>query len=285
MLYRVAASHDWANYPPATSLALASSSVPFTINGSEVVTHAQASGTSAFTYTLANSGKVPLENVQLTAAAPASWTVTPTSPNSKGSLASNGTFSTSWSLQVPPDTSPDTYPLAVHASYTYAEGTRSGTASSTGIMPVVLPAPSGTTPLSDVAWVSESNGCGPLLKDQSNGGCTGAGQPLTIRGDVYPKGLGAHAPSDIVYYLGRNCSSLTTDVGIDDEVGGQGEVTFQIFADDAKVADSGAVTGTSPVVTLSADLTGATWLLLHIDPDGANFFDHSDWAGPELTCT
>lgn len=69
---------------------------------------------------------------------------------------------------------------------------------------------------------------------------------------------------------------MTTDVGMGDEVGGQGHVTFQIFADDAKVADSGAATGTSPAVTLSANLSGATWLLLHIDPDGHNFSDHSD---------
>ena len=112
----------------------------------------------------------------------------------------------------------------------------------------------------------------------------GDGHPITIRGQVYPKGLGVHAISEIVYYLGGNCSSLTSDVGIDDETGGRGEVTFQIYADTAKVADSGAVTGTSPVQTLHADLTGATWLRLYVDTDGDASYDHSDWAGPELTC-
>jgi hypothetical protein len=38
-------------------------------------------------------------------------------------------------------------------------------------------------------------------------------------------------------------------------------------------------------VSLTADVTGATWLRLHLDPDGATTYDHGDWAGPVLTCT
>jgi alpha-galactosidase len=150
---------------------------------------------------------------------------------------------------------------------------------------VLAPPPTGTTALSDDTWVSAVNGWGPPEKDMSNGEtAAGDGHPITIRGQVYPKGLGVHAISEIVYYLGGNCSSLTSDVGIDDETGGRGQVTFQIYADTAKVADSGAVTGTSPVQTLHADLTGATWLRLYVDTDGDASYDHSDWAGPELTC-
>ena len=60
---------------------------------------------------------------------------------------------------------------------------------------------------------------------------------------------------------------------------------FQIYADNAKVADSGVVTNTSAVQSLTADLTGATWLRLHVDPDGPTSYDHGDWAGPLLTCS
>ena len=93
-----------------------------------------------------------------------------------------------------------------------------------------------------------------------------------------------HAISEISYFLGGNCSSFTSDVGIDDETNGNGEVIFQVWADNTKLADSGPVTGTSPVQTLHADLTGATWLRLYVDPNGANSYDHSDWGGPLLTC-
>ena len=107
----------------------------------------------------------------------------------------------------------------------------------------------------------------------------------SIRGTTYSKGLGTNATSDIVYYLGGRCSSLTSDVGIDDEEANNGgDVMFQVFADGTKVADSGVVTNKSPVVHLSADVSGATWLRLHVDPDGANTYDHADWAGPVLTC-
>ena len=48
---------------------------------------------------------------------------------------------------------------------------------------------------------------------------------------TYAKGLGTHAPAELVFYLGGRCTSLTTDVGIDDErdprLPGQGTATFE----------------------------------------------------------
>ncbi len=113
----------------------------------------------------------------------------------------------------------------------------------------------------------------------------GDGKPLTLKGTVYPKGLGTNATSDVVYYLGGQCSKLTTDVGIDDEkAGSDADVIFQVYAGDTKVADSGALQASSATKTLTADVTGATWLRLHVDPDGSTDSDHADWAGPRLTC-
>ena len=88
----------------------------------------------------------------------------------------------------------------------------------------------------------------------------------------------------MLYYLGGTCSTLTTAVGIDDEVGSQGDAIFQIYADGTKVADSGKVTGADPAKQLTAQLTDATWLKLVVDDDGSSNFDHADWAGPRLTC-
>jgi alpha-galactosidase len=139
--------------------------------------------------------------------------------------------------------------------------------------------------LSSLAWVSASNGWGPVEKDTSNGEqAAGDGHPITIGGRVYAHGLGAHAPSEIIYYLGGRCAMLTTDVGIDDEKTTNGAAAFRIYADSQLVADSGTVTVDDPAKTLTANLAGATWLHLVTDPGPTNDSDHTDWAEPILTC-
>ncbi len=78
-----------------------------------------------------------------------------------------------------------------------------------------------TSYLSDLAYTVVSNGFGPAEKDRSNGEAGAAdGRPLTLAGVVYPKGIGVHAPSEIRYNL-TGCSTFTTKVGLDDEVGSQ----------------------------------------------------------------
>jgi len=280
VLYRVAASENWEAYPPSSSLGVTSSTA---FGAGDVAT--QAGRSVSFADTVSNYGRVPLEDVRVSGTAPTGWTLAATSAGTAGAISTNKSFTTGWSLQVPAGTPPGTYPLTITADYTYDDGTLPASQQAHLVVLILAPPPTGTTALSDDTWVSAANGWGPPEKDMSNGEtAAGDGHPITIRGQVYPKGLGVHAISEIVYYLGGNCSSLTSDVGVDDETGGRGEVTFQIYADTAKVADSGAVTGTSPVQNLHADLTGATWLRLYVDTDGDASYDHSDWAGPELTC-
>ncbi|GAA1238639.1 carbohydrate-binding protein [Kitasatospora nipponensis] len=144
----------------------------------------------------------------------------------------------------------------------------------------------GTHQLSDLTWSSAGNGWGPVEKDMSNGDNGLAdGQTLSIRGTTYAKGLGTNAASEIVYYLGGACTSLSTTVGVDDETYGRGTVDFQIYKDATKVADSGLLTGTGPGAHLTADLTGAMELHLVVTDGGdGNNSDHADWAAPVLTC-
>ena len=75
------------------------------------------------------------------------------------------------------------------------------------------------TYLSDLNWVGvPQNGWGPVERDMSNGH-NGAldGLPITLNGVVYPKGLGAHATSQIVYNLAGQYARFISDVGVDDE--------------------------------------------------------------------
>ncbi len=161
-------------------------------------------------------------------------------------------------------------PLAADRSWSFT------TASGTG---------GGTTAyLSDLAYSVVANGFGPAEKDRSNGeAAAGDGGPLTLAGIVYPKGIGAHAASDIRLAL-AGCTTFTVKVGLDDEVGANGSLSFQIFGDTTKLADSGIMTGSSPTQTLTVDLTGRTQLRLVVDPNGVPYYDHADWADARLTC-
>ncbi|MFJ3788693.1 NPCBM/NEW2 domain-containing protein [Kitasatospora sp. NPDC090091] len=146
--------------------------------------------------------------------------------------------------------------------------------------------PTGTTYLSDLPFKSVTNGWGPVERDRSNGDhVAGDGQAITVRGRSYPKGLGAHAPSEIAFHLGGTCKNLVTDVGVDDDAYGHGSVVFRIYKDDTLVADSGTLTGKDPAKHLTADLTGAaTVRLVATDAGDGTSWDHADWAGAKLAC-
>ncbi|HET6251784.1 MAG TPA: NPCBM/NEW2 domain-containing protein [Tepidisphaeraceae bacterium] len=137
----------------------------------------------------------------------------------------------------------------------------------------------GNAYLSDLTPVSATVGWGTLQDDQSI-----KGNPITLRGVVYAKGLGAHAQSTIVYNTNGNYSTFVSDVGLDDETAGQGAVDFQVIGDGKVLFDSGVLTGASPVVHISVSIAGVKQLTLQANPGvaGSIDFDHADWAGAEL---
>lgn len=131
-----------------------------------------------------------------------------------------------------------------------------------------------------------ANGWGPIERDRSNGEqAAGDGNVLTLGGVPYPRGLGVHAPSDVVYQLGGTCSGLfTADVGVDDEVGSNGSVVFQVFLDGVKAYDSGIVRGTDLRKPVSVSVAGKSQLRLVVtDAGDGNGYDHADWAGARVT--
>ncbi|MGW1787837.1 NPCBM/NEW2 domain-containing protein [Streptomyces tubercidicus] len=137
-----------------------------------------------------------------------------------------------------------------------------------------------TTPLVTRPWTSSKNGWAPVRLNRSIDG-----HPLTIQGTSYIEGLGAHAFSEITYHLGGVCSALSVDVGIDDEVGANGSVVFQVYRDGTKVADSGLMTVGQPANHLTADLTGGSEMRPVVTDEGnGNNSDHADWAGPLIIC-
>ncbi len=148
------------------------------------------------------------------------------------------------------------------------------------------PAPKGEAWVSDLQWLDSTNGWGPVERDRSNGeDAAGDGNPITLDGVVYAKGLGAHAPSEVKVRLGANCSTFTAKVGVDDEVADRGKVTFKVAVDGAVKYTSEQLTGTSPTASVSVDVNGGQTLSLQVTDGGDGVTsDHGDWAEAKLSC-
>lgn len=142
-------------------------------------------------------------------------------------------------------------------------------------------------------FITATNGWGPIELNTSNGeAAPGDGHPITLKGKVYPTGLGVHADSEIhIHAIGFEtpaCTHFKADVGIDDEVGANGkysDVIFQVYADGEKLFDSGHMTGGSPTQHIDVAIGNKSDLrFVVIKGLEANYYDHADWAGATLTC-
>lgn len=139
--------------------------------------------------------------------------------------------------------------------------------------------------LSDLQWVSASNGLGPVELDMSNGGTnSGDGSIITLNGQTYQKGLGVHANSEIVYDISKDYSQFLADIGIDDEAGSsRGSVIFQVWADGTNIYESVLIAGRAPIIHIDLNVTGVDELKLIVtDAGNGNDYDHADWAGIRL---
>ncbi|WP_052398228.1 NPCBM/NEW2 domain-containing protein [Streptomyces sp. NRRL F-5123] len=165
---------------------------------------------------------------------------------------------------------------------------RTGSATGSATVMVPPPPPTGSPYVSDLPFTS-TNGWGPVERDTSNGeDAAGDGHTITVNVTTYAKGLGAHALSDVTVYLGGNCTAFTAAVGIDDETGDYGSVTYTVLADGKPVATTDVLRASQDPVTLNADITGAQHLDLVVGDGGdggdGNGSDHADWANAHLTC-
>ncbi|MEV4314431.1 NPCBM/NEW2 domain-containing protein [Actinocrispum sp. NPDC049592] len=211
--------------------------------------------------------------------APAGWQVVPVDQPRKLVLRTGESLSAKYRITPVATASP-----VLTATVRYLGGEASQT---TELIVPPLP-PSGGSQLGDVPSALESGGYGPIERDMSNGSWKAKdGKPLTINGVHYDKGMGGHAPTEIIYYLGGKCQSVESFVGLDDERDERqtGAVTFEIWTDSTKVADSGLRTWRDDAVKIGASLAGASFLRLVITDGGdTNSYDRGDWAAPILTC-
>lgn len=113
------------------------------------------------------------------------------------------------------------------------------------------------------------------------------GNPLSLAGRKFERGVGHHAPGDIVIKFPKKSGKrFTAWVGIDDETEGRGHAEFLIYGDKNQILwRSDAMVGKQAPKRVDLDISGLSVLRLHCDtlPEGYGH-DHQDWAEAQITC-
>jgi alpha-glucosidase len=230
-----------------------------------------------------------VRQVVVTPDVPEGW-VLEGAPASAKTLAAGEVLEASWTVTVPADGASGTVEVPVTAEF--RDSGRPYAASNQATVWVTPPPLDGLVYLSDLEWSQQSNGYGPIERDQSNGqAAADDGRPIEIDGVVYEKGVGMHATGSLTTWLGGTCSTFDAIVGIDDEVletpgeSGIGSVQFRVFGDGVLLAETAVLTNDDAALPLSVDVTGVEQLQIvaHEATNGKNF-DHADWADAKLTC-
>jgi beta-galactosidase GanA len=250
-------------------------------------TPGSAQGSATFTATATVSvpaGRPAATNVTARLAVPDGWTVSPAStPASVRLIRPGHSAAFHWTVTAPDKPAKAS---ALTATATLRQAGRTVHPSDERITTAVpSPPPAGTDQVSDLDWLSATNGWGPVERDQSVGNTAADdGTPLTLDGTVYAKGLGTNSPSDVQVYLDGRCSRFTATVGIDH--GDPGSATFSVLLDGKTLVTTPVLRGSSHSVALDVPVTGGQVIDLNVGDGGdGNGNDHADWVNPTLTCS
>jgi alpha-galactosidase len=251
--------------------------------------YVEAGSSGQLTATLTNDGVTPLTQASMTATVPSGWTTKQTDDTSQVVRGTSDTTA-AWTVHVPASATAGTYAVTVTARYRTPDSARDTTVSTTADIIVPPPPPTATSYLSDLQWVTET---GTVYRDQSVPPFTAPGSPagspgtITIAGTTYPKGLGTQQGSDIQYYLGGHCSTLSAVIGADDSAssfgGGTPSAEFQIVADGKTVLDQTVAKGTATDV--SQPIGGAKVVDLVVAAGSSFAATAADWANARVTCS
>jgi alpha-galactosidase len=109
------------------------------------------------------------------------------------------------------------------------------------------------------------------------------GNPITLGGKAFSRGIGVHAFSQITIDLKGAAVRFQAIVGVDDEPSGRGMVSFRVLLDGLEKSVVGPIKYGDAPVPISIDVRGAGLMDLVVD-DGGNGIsgDHADWADARL---
>ena len=231
---------------------------------------------------LVNDGSQSVDHVAVDLGVPAGWQV-----DRQGSQQSrlNGGRSTTavFSVAVPDAAVTGQAALSATASY-LVPGLPKRTLASASTLTTAPAPPEAPTVLSHHPWFIATSGWMTPAVDESVGG----GSPISMKGVAYDTGVGVASPSELGYYLGGRCSTLTGTVGLDDavrNVGPEGATAgFTVVGDGAVLFSSGVLTR-DDVADLDIDVSGVRVLYLLVDDGGdGGYNDRADWAQLEADC-
>ena len=78
---------------------------------------------------------------------------------------------------------------------------------------------------------------------------------------------------------------MTSRFEVDDEVGANGSVRFEVYGDSTRLFRSAVVRGADPGQAVSVNVVGRSGLRLVVTRGGDNFnSDHADWGSAKLRC-
>ncbi|MEU8031493.1 beta-galactosidase [Streptomyces sp. NPDC049099] len=258
--------------------------------GTDVTLDVPDTAQSAQAFTAEATVRVPKDQPsasRLTASlsAPEGWNVTATSPTSVKRLQPGASATFTWKVQPPAGKLPSA--SALTTTVHYLQNGRQAAGGDERIVGGIPPAPpAGRSAVSDLPFLSSTNGWGPVERDTSVGEqAAGDGRPIRIAGVGHAKGLGTNSVSDVELYLAGKCSRLAADVGVDDETDGAGTVTFSVIADGRTLVTTPTIRGKQAAVPIDVDVSGVQVVDLKVgDAGDGNGNDHGDWATPTLTC-
>jgi alpha-galactosidase len=109
------------------------------------------------------------------------------------------------------------------------------------------------------------------------------GKPLSIGGVKFEHGVGTHASSTYRLGLDGRGKRFTAQVGVDDEVGQNGSVSFEVTGDGKLLWESGVMRRGDKPKPVSVDLRGIKTLVLSVGDGGDDInYDHADWADAQI---
>jgi uncharacterized protein (DUF1800 family) len=154
----------------------------------------------------------------------------------------------------------------------------------TAIPVIPPPAPVSRVWLSDINWLTATNGWGPVELDKSNGeNLPGDGRTMSLNGLRYSDGLGVHPNSTITYMLADRYDIFKATIGIDDEVEDKGSAVFEVWLDGVMKYRSPKLTGAMPGLAIEVPVENVREMKLVVTDGGDGMaYDHANWAQARL---
>ncbi|HLO43185.1 MAG TPA: NPCBM/NEW2 domain-containing protein [Leadbetterella sp.] len=146
--------------------------------------------------------------------------------------------------------------------------------------------------LSDLKFVSATNGLGPIELNKTNGtGADGDGGTIVLKGQNYPKGIGVADNSEIKYIIPTNqYYKFRSYVGISDDVSNAcdntGGVVFKVYGNETLLYTSPTIYRNTALQEINVNVYPYSSIKLKVEAIGSNTTcNRAVWADARLLCS